>query len=190
MDRSQFIKLYWRQYLSIEKDFLKTEEYVSLNKSNYATFSNAYGKLFLTICSEIDSLSVEFSQMVKNDYEAESDVKTNNIIKRIDTIKTAYPSINSYQVRTKYPYDELFFAPFAKLSKDNMSDWWHDYNDFKHRRTGTTSTGQPLYEKACLKNVISSLAALFLLCYLVNNYFEVKNSDIISESIIFEFASK
>ena len=30
MTREQFLKLYWRQYLSIEKDFLKTEEYVGL----------------------------------------------------------------------------------------------------------------------------------------------------------------
>lgn len=41
MNREQFIKLYWRQYLSIEKDFLKTEEYVSIDKKNYSTFSNA-----------------------------------------------------------------------------------------------------------------------------------------------------
>jgi len=190
MNREQFIKLYWRQYLSIEKDFLKTEEYVSIDKKNYSTFSNAYSKLFLTICSEIDSLSVEFSQMVKNDYDTESDIKANNIIKRIDTIKTAYPRINTYRVITKKEYDELSFAPFAKLSKDNMSDWWHDYNEFKHRRTGKTATGQPFYEKACLKNVITSLAALYLLCYLADKYFEDNKNEVECESALFEFLGK
>lgn len=186
MNREQFIKLYWRQYLSIENDFLETDEYVSIDKKNYSTFSNAYSKLFLTICSEIDSLSVEFSQMVKEDYETESHIKTNNILKRIDTIKTAYPSINTYQVRTRYPYNELFFAPFAKLKEDNLSDWWHDYNNYKHRRTGQAEGGQYFYEKANLKNVISALAALYLLCYLVDVYFD-DNKGIGSESVLFEF---
>lgn len=190
MTRDQFIKLYWRQYLSIEKDFLKTDEYVSIAKKNYPTFSNAYSKLFLTICAEIDSLSVEFSQMIKNDYDTESDIKKNNILKRIDTIKTVYPKINSFRIKTKFPYDELNFVPFSKLSKDNMSDWWHDYNEYKHRRTSSTSTGQPFYEKACLKNVINSLAALYLLCYLVDNYFEDHEDGQECVSAIFEFYGK
>ncbi len=188
MNREQFIKLYWRQYLSIEKDFLETDEYVSIDKKNYSTFSNAYAKLFLTICAEIDSLSVEFSQMVKKDYDTESDIKANNIIKRIDTIKTAYPDINSYGIDTKYPYNKLHFVPYAKLSKDNLSDWWHDYNEFKHRRTSTTSSGQPFYEKACLKNVITALSGLYLLCFLVDSYFEDKKKGRECESAIFEFS--
>lgn len=190
MNREEFIKLYWRQYLSIEKDFLKTDEYVSIDKKNYPSFSNAYSKLFLTICSEIDSLSVEFSQMVKDDYETESDIKANNILKRIDTIKTAFPDINTYAVKTKYPFNELYFVPFVKLSKENMSDWWHDYNNYKHRRTGESETGQKYYEKANLKNVITSLAGLYLLCCLLDVYFEDGKDIVTGESALFDFTQK
>ena len=107
MTREQFIKLYWRRYLSIEKDFLKTNEYVSIDKKNYATFSDAYSKLFLTICAELDSLSVEFSKMIKEDYVEESAIKANNILKRMDFITTAYPSLTTYKVKTGFPYDEI-----------------------------------------------------------------------------------
>lgn len=176
MTHEEFITLYWKQYISIEKNFLDTEEYVAINKKNYATFSLAYSKLFLTICSEIDSLSVEFSQMIKEDYQEESDIKANNILKRFDTIAIAYEDINSYTIRTNDNFAEMYFVPFSKRDRENMADWWHDYNDYKHRRTGKTDAGRYNFEKANLKNVLYSLSALYLLCCLVNGYFEDDNA--------------
>lgn len=58
MNREEFCKYYWEYYLVLEKDFLKTEQYVSLelgdnylyddispkNFENSLTFSNEYIK--------------------------------------------------------------------------------------------------------------------------------------------------
>lgn len=187
MTREEFTKLYWRQYLSLEKDFINTDDYITIDKKNYAAFSNNYAKLFMMTCSEIDSLSVEFSKMVKSDYHEESSIKTNNILKRIDTIKTAYPKLVNYHVKTVFPFNELNFVPFRNLTKDNATDWWQDYNDLKHRRSEMNSGGKYYYENANLKNTILALSALYLLCYLVDNYFEDDEVTPISESKLFEF---
>ena len=186
MDREQFYKLYWRHYLSIERDFLNTDEYVSIDTKNNHTFSNAYSKLFLTICSEIDSLSVEFCRLIKNDYDKKS-YFNESIIPRMNTITEVYPGINTIKITTKFPYDEQNFVPFSKLTNEMMPDWWHSYNEYKHERTGETATGQPHYEKACLKNVITSLAALYLLCYLIDDYFDERNDGMDCVSRFFEF---
>lgn len=59
MTPQQFSKTFYKQYLLLEKDFLETDEYVTIDKSNYKTFSSRYTYLFLNICSEIDSLAEE-----------------------------------------------------------------------------------------------------------------------------------
>lgn len=187
MTKEEFIKLYWRQYLSLEKDIIETDDYVTLDKKNYATFSNNYAKIFIMTCSEIDSLLVQFSKMVKADYKEESDIKANNILKRLDTIKTAYPKIGNYHVKTKFPFNDLNYVPYSDFSKEHASEWWKDYNELKHNRTEQTLGGKYLYENANLKNTMQAIAAYFLLCYLVNNYYDDKGKDITEEARLFEF---
>lgn len=36
------INLYWNQYISIEKEFAETVNYVALAEDNYRTYSDAY----------------------------------------------------------------------------------------------------------------------------------------------------
>lgn len=57
MTKNEFIKVYWRQYLLLEKEFLNTSDYVSIDQENYSTFSNQYLKLLLAVCSEMDSIA-------------------------------------------------------------------------------------------------------------------------------------
>ena len=45
----EFIRLYWGNYILLEKEFIKTIEYVSIDEENYATYSKAYAKLLLEI---------------------------------------------------------------------------------------------------------------------------------------------
>ena len=68
MNRNEFCKYHWDYYLVLEKDFLRTEQYVSFdlgenynynntepnNKGNSLTFSNEYIKQYQAICSEVD----------------------------------------------------------------------------------------------------------------------------------------
>jgi hypothetical protein len=42
MTPQSFSKIFWKQYLLLEKDFLETDEFVTIDKSNFKTFSNRY----------------------------------------------------------------------------------------------------------------------------------------------------
>lgn len=48
------INLYWNQYISIEKEFAETVNYVALAEDNYRTYSDAYIKIMLQLGSEVD----------------------------------------------------------------------------------------------------------------------------------------
>ena len=44
----------WNYFLSIEKDFIRTIDFVHLDAANAGAFSNEYAKLILLLGSEID----------------------------------------------------------------------------------------------------------------------------------------
>ena len=52
--KSVYVKSYWQYYRSLEKRFLKTEEFVAFDKVNSKSYSFEYLTLLQTICSEID----------------------------------------------------------------------------------------------------------------------------------------
>ena len=59
MDSKDFNRLYWKHYLNIEEDFIKTNRYVEVDKRNFQTFSVEYVKLLQLIGSEFDVVSKE-----------------------------------------------------------------------------------------------------------------------------------
>lgn len=50
----EFINTYWSQYILLEKEFVSTLHYLSLDRENEEAFSQAYLKLLLELGSEID----------------------------------------------------------------------------------------------------------------------------------------
>ena len=71
---------------------------------------------------------------------------------------------------TKEPYEEQYFVPFAKF-ENNSSTWWTDYNKIKHNRTEKDDSGRYYYQKANLKNVLHSIASLYILLFLIGKEF-------------------
>lgn len=166
MDKKEFINTYWKQYELLEKDFLKSSEYVRISKFNYSTFSDRYVRLFLAICSELDSVIGSFCEYLNEDMEKKN---LYNFISKINYIIDEYPKLNQTRVVTKYPYDTINIVPFSKVSENNSTDWWHDYNEVKHRRGDKNEQGMYNYQKANLKNVLFALAALYIVCTLFYN---------------------
>ena len=113
MTPQSFSKIFWKQYLLLEKDFLETDEFVTISKANSDTFSNRYTYLFLNICSEIDSIAEEYCKIVK----APSKVK--NILQKMAVIVNDDPKIKDQRVSTKYPYEIINFVPFAGFDSAN-----------------------------------------------------------------------
>lgn len=117
MNRDEFLKVYWKQYQLLERDLIQTDDYVSIDKDNYDTFSNQYTKLLLIICSEIDSIAEVLCSM----YEEKVPFGIKN---KLDALVEKYPKLKKYRVNTKFPYDIKNITPMDKFS-DSISDWWH-----------------------------------------------------------------
>lgn len=88
MNKEEILKLYYSQYQLLEKRLIELSEYVTIHPSNYSTFSQQFISIFLSICSEIDSLLDEFCKIIlQNDKN-----KTSGIIDKIKTIISRYPN--------------------------------------------------------------------------------------------------
>lgn len=157
MNEKEFIKVYWMQYKLLEKRMLELSDYVAITPKNYATFSNHFISMYLTICSEIDSIADKICELLG--VSAKERFGINN---KISNILNEYDNLKHWKCITKFPLDEINLVPFAKFNDNISADWWQAYNKVKHFRTEKTNN-QYNYELANLKNILNSLAALFLL---------------------------
>lgn len=177
MMKKEFIKLYWRQYQMLEKNIIETDDYVSLDANNYGTFSAQYLKIFLTECSEIDSLAEQMRILIK-EKNPDNDINSKDIsiLKKIAAVKVAFERLDRMTIVTKHPFEGIRNTPFAKFDEDSSDSWWQDYNHVKHNRSELISgSNKYYYEKANLKNCLIALSALYLLCILM---YELLDGDV------------
>lgn len=157
MTKEDFIKIYCPQYKILEDKIIDLSEYVAIDPLNYATFSLQLNALFISICSELDSLAGEFCKIINEDEK-----NVFGIINKIDIIVKKYPNLRNSRISTKYPYTAINLVPFTKF-EINTKSWWTDYNDVKHNRAAQDDNGRYNYQKANLKNILHSIAALYIL---------------------------
>ena len=178
-ERREIIKIYWQQYLLLEKRMIELSDYVAIDRKNYATFSNQFISMYLIICSEIDSVADEYCKRF-----LEQDKKnTFGITNKINLILHEYPKLQDWRCQTKFPYGEIDLVPFKKFKDNESSDWWKSYNSVKHNRTEKDESGIYHYQKANLKNILHALSALYLLNNMVQKDMGVND---ILESNLFE----
>ena len=177
MTPQQFSKIFWKQYLLLEKDFLETDEFVTIDKSNFKTFSSRYTYLLLNICSEIDSIAEVYCKVLGR--------KPKNIVAKVRAIVTKTPRIKNERAITKYPYEVIKPAPFQAFDDKVAAEWWRNYNLVKHARAEEPSDSIPNSQLANLKSVLWALAALYILCQ--NLYKLLGDSDLqLEPSRLFE----
>lgn len=151
-------QMYWNQYRLIEKRMVELSDYVMINTQNNATFSNQFILMYLSICSEIDSLANEFCKEITS-----SEKERFGINNKMNLLIEKYPKLKNWKCKTKFPYEEQHFVPFAKFNESETADWWKAYNQVKHKRTEKDESGLYNYQKANLKNIMYSLSALFIM---------------------------
>lgn len=179
MTQLEFNKMFWKQYLLLEKDFLETEEYVAIEPGNNNTFSRRFTYLFLNICSEIDSIAEEYCKLVN------PAKKVKNILQKFEVIVENDSKIKDYRLSTKHPYEIMYFVPFAGFDSESAAGWWQNYNLVKHFRTASPDKGKPNYQQANLKNVMLALAALNIICKKM--FARLENAQVVlEESKLFE----
>lgn len=184
MLHKDFLKLYWKQYLSLEKDLLKMDDYVTIDGNNYGCFSNNFAKIFMMACSELDSLVLKFDEIIKNDSSIEKAISQSFPLK-LHMLLHEYKNLHEIRISTKADICEMNFVPFKNFTETESDNWWKDYNLVKHNRTEINSGGKYNYEKANLKNTMTALSALYLVCYLFDSYISESDAELIPESRLF-----
>jgi len=156
---------YWRYYLSLEDDFIRTIRFVELCEENFDVHSIEYTRLLVSICAEIETILKQIC--IENKiYKILRKKKDKN-----ENIKIEEANINEIKAKIiqikGYHFDKMSVAvvnynlkqirPFKNWSTEstNFSDWWTAYNKIKHDR-------EKNYPKATMKYVLEALAGLFI----------------------------
>lgn len=164
MMKDEVFEFYWRRYKRLEKKFRKSTKYVSLNSKNYAVFSTKFLDMFISVCSEIDS--------ILDEYARQNNFKGNNTKNFCGKIQIFRDNEQEHLNHERLDIQEIYgskpkpIAPFGQLSNSETTDWWHEYNLVKHNRTDMDESGNYNYEKANLKNVLYALGALYIIIHI------------------------
>ena len=88
-----FINNYWSQYRLLEKEYLNTLQFITLDEDNDNAFSHAYIKLILELGIEIDVVFKQFCKMLDEHFDGKSIGIYKELIqsKKSDFIKQTVP---------------------------------------------------------------------------------------------------
>jgi hypothetical protein len=150
----------WKYFLSLERDFIKTLQYVELDEGNFGCFSIEYSKLLLLIGTEFEAVSKKLLKGVS--YKD----KVGNIGGIKEGLLKSFPNFKENQVCITGT--EYSFVPFKEWKPEKSIEWWKCYCELKHNRISA-------FDKANMKNVLEGLASLLI----VNIYYyhHIKNYD-------------
>lgn len=144
--------IHWDYYLALESDVEKLARYIEFDESNFNTHSIELAHLLLAASSEVDVVMKELCKLLP------SKIKIKNIDSYREIIKEDMPPIiGTNIISDRYG---LTLSPWSNWAEDKNPIWWKSYNDVKHERSVH-------FSKANLKNVLNSMAGLFV----VNIYF-------------------
>lgn len=139
----------------LEKEFVGTEAYVTIDNRNYNTFSSAFTKLILQVGSEADIAMKMLCQLRDPTFSKET-------IDQYQRNLRCYPEFELDKVEVKNT--DIFVEPF-KDWKLGSPIWWKVYNKIKHERTNSGIIGvgecQEYYLSANLKHTLCALAGLY-----------------------------
>lgn len=169
-----FIRSYWNYFLELEEQLLSTKRFVDFNRSNNKTFSLEYLKLLQAACSEIDVVAKIMAERPDSDFKSQ---RYKSIQKWGFVLQKNFPHIEKITVCFNRDYNITPWKNWAyeKYKKQNGAmgyrlidgketpAWWTAYNKVKHERTSSNKNGQSNYTRANLGNLISAMAALYIL---------------------------
>ena len=160
MTSDQFINIYWSQYISIEKEFTTSVQYLSIDEINNESYSQAYSKLMLQIGSEIDVVFKEYCQVIDNNFK-----KSYKSIDRYrNCVLACEPAFVTQEIEIKN-YGRIIKPWFDwSIRPDKAPFWWTAYNAVKHNRTGIEEIdGERLegYKFANQKYTLLALGGLY-----------------------------
>ena len=190
VDAKRFVKSYWNYYIELEQQVWETRRFVDFNKKNNRTFSMEFLKLLQAICSEVDVTAKVIASYIDPSF-------TGNTINHWGySLQQQFPNIQNSTVvfnddYNVQPWKNWHYVTEEKEKNGKKSivvklagkaknpQWWTSYNKSKHERTSLYNNYNTNYERANLKHVIESLAALYIMEKLFSTYiFEKEGADV------------
>ena len=159
MIRKEITQKHWRYYLLLEKRFIETIRYVSLNVENVGAFSDEFGMLIGAVGAELDTL---FKVYCGFDTTTRKNIK--DYVDYIDYEEKTKPLLHTkeHPFRTQIiileEYD-MTIQPFKGWDNEKPSqslEWWDAYDKLKHNRFDNRKLANQ-------QNALNILGALFLL---------------------------
>lgn len=193
LSRDAFIDEYFTYYRDLEKQVIDCRRYLSFSPKNYGAFSVEMLRLLQVICSEIDVFAKQIAIEESPNHEIDENC---SIMKWGPAVHSRFPHIESMDFEiinsecTGTPWMKWNFTQSTKQNGYKYADgcespfWWRTYNKVKHQRAFKDKSGALNYEKATLKCLLYSLAALFLL---ERTYFKQLSPDERLESQLFKY---
>ena len=147
--KSQKVEVHWNYLLSIENDLENLSRYIEFDEKNFECFSVEIARILLASAAETDVVCKQLCLKLDPTSTAESINQYRN------EICAAFPKI--YEFEILFPRYGLSLVPWNTW-KDPMGvpTWWTAYNKVKHHRESE-------YHRASLKNVLYSVAGLFVM---------------------------
>lgn len=147
-------KSFFDYYLSLEKDCFDTEYYIAFHEKNFSAFSVEFAKQLLSLCSEVESVLKKICALL------DQTKAFRNIDDYRECITGNFKFFASESVYFMNMHATL--KPWLNWSKSMNPDWWHDYNQVKHKRTELDNAGELNFFRSNLENVLNALAALYV----------------------------
>ena len=172
MTCEEFINMYWSQYILLEKEFVSTLHFLTLDSSNESAFSQAYSKLILELGSEIDVVFKQYCNMLDTGFKGRS------IGKYKECINAYNPDFITQNVEERTT--SRVYNPWLAWNDPTLDApfWWTAYNKIKHSRTSVGEIDgkkQEYYKFANQKYTLLALAGLYQI--LVYTYFKIATDE-------------
>lgn len=169
----EFITVYWRHYIALEKEFRHALQYVALDVDNYNVFSPIFMKLILQIGSEVDIVVKAYCNMLNANFAGENIYEYRKCIHMLDTT-FGQTEVNILDldviIKPWEIWDDLMNKP--------SPEWWTAYNKVKHERLNYGEIGaltKQYYKFANLEHVLNALAGLYQV--LICMYYKLASAD-------------
>jgi hypothetical protein len=140
---------HWNYFIALEHDLEAVSRYIEFSEHNFNTYSIELAHLLLTAASEVDVLAKCICEIFEGPHANIYDYQ------KTITAPDHLPGISDMQVFI--PRYGLTLTPWENWAKaKNPPDWWHSYNNVKHKRNTH-------FQEATLKHVLNALGALLIM---------------------------
>lgn len=140
----------WHYFLSIEKEFVRTIDFVELHQKNAKSFSNEYAKLLLLIGSEVDVVA---KMLCTREAPAQN---AKNILDYRNVLMGSFNGLHTVEI--ELPRYKLKLQPWLSWGAVNPTSpaWWTAHNNVKHERDKN-------FDEANQENTVQALCGLLAL---------------------------